>query len=129
MLTEENKLNKPRANNDNPKMTSNFKRKSRRRASQQNLLRGIEYKPNMPKLVNMHKMDDNDIYAQLCKISNSPYSGWNVKHLRESLSFHDAHKLLVKLILINDRDKSQLYMISEKSSGPLFSVISAIAAA
>ena len=51
------------ADKDNSKMKSNFKGKVRKTASQRNLLRGIEYNPNIPRLVNMHEMDTDDIYA------------------------------------------------------------------
>ena len=69
----------------------------------------------MPQLADLDRMQLRMIYAWLCTIPTSRYSGYNIERLLKKISKNKARQHLVELILLNDREKSKLHAITEKS--------------
>ena len=70
----------------------------------------------MPNLADMYKMKTKEVLTWLVQIQNSLYHGFKVEQLHRVLSKNQARKSLIDLILVNDRNKSHLHLITEKNS-------------
>ena len=69
----------------------------------------------MPKLVDLYKMKRKVIAFWLCILPTSQYKGLPCRQVAKIITKNSARKYLTTLILLNDRNKSQLLMISEES--------------
>ena len=70
----------------------------------------------MPTLIKLNKMDRNVVYNWLVKCPISIYKGLTIEEVEEHVTKSEARKYLGKLILLNDRNKSQLTLVSELDS-------------
>ena len=79
-------------------------------------LRSPGYIRNMPSLRNFAKMSDAKVYKSLSIIPTSDYYGVSPLEISRNVCHHDAVRHLNDLILINNTNKSNLYLVSEKSN-------------
>ena len=80
---------------------------------QQNLLTSPQYLMDMPLLIDLHRMKKRVMCAWLCEIPYSMYSGKKVLDVHWVLSKSEALRYLTELILINERNKSNLSLVTE----------------
>ena len=78
-------------------------------------LLGPNFVRNMPSMKACAKMTDSRVYLQLSKISNSDYYGLEPLEIAKQVSHNEAVRYLNDLILVNDRNKSDLHLVTEKS--------------
>ena len=69
----------------------------------------------MPSLKDCAKMTDNKVFMMLSKIPSSDYHGLNPAEIAMRIGLNEAVRHLNDLILYNDRNKSKLFMVIEKS--------------
>ena len=70
----------------------------------------------MPSLRKFAKMSDARVYKSLSVIPTSDYYGVSPLEISENVCYHDAVRHLNDLILINNKNKSNLFLVSEKSN-------------
>ena len=67
----------------------------------------------MPSLKDCAKMTDDKVFMMLSKIPSSDYHGLNPKEIEMRIGLNEAVRHLNDLILLNDRNKSKLFMVIE----------------
>ena len=70
----------------------------------------------MPRLTEISKMKDEVVLAWLCMLPTSMFNGLTARAIDESCNRSEARRYLNELVLLNDRNKSQLFEISEIAS-------------
>ena len=70
---------------------------------------------NMPSLRHCAKMSDNKVFIKLSQIPSSDYYGVNPIEIAANVGFNEALRHLHDLVLFNDKKRSNLFMVSEKS--------------
>ena len=69
----------------------------------------------MPSMKECAKMTDNKVFMMLSRIPSSDYYGLNPAEIAMRTGLNEALRHLNDLILLNDRNKSKLFMVIEKS--------------
>ena len=82
---------------------------------QQKLMQQNSYIPSMPKLSDMSRIQDHQLYEMLSVIPISIYNGLEIKEIAENCSVYEARRYLNELIMLNERNKSRLKIVSEMS--------------
>ena len=70
----------------------------------------------MPRLIDINKMQAEVVLAWLRMLPTSMFYGNSVKQIAEICNRSEARRYLNELVLLNDRNKSQLFQISEHAS-------------
>ena len=73
-----------------------------------------QYIPNMPRFVDLAKMDEKKKIKLLSILPTSMYRGFSTGEINEAITRHEASKYLANLILKNDKNKSQFSVIGEE---------------
>ena len=60
-------------------------------------------------------MSFRKVYGWLTELPTSMYNGMTVEDLISGVHENEARQYLMKLILLNDRNRSNLHLITEKS--------------
>ena len=60
-------------------------------------------------------MSESKVFNKLSKIPISDFYGQNPEEIKASIGPNEAVRYLTDLVLINDKNKSKFYMVSEKS--------------
>ena len=82
---------------------------------QAHLIKVNSYIPNMPRLVDMSRIEDPDIYEILAKTPISIYNGHDIEDIADNCTLIEARRYLTELILLNEKNKSSLNMVDEMS--------------
>ena len=69
----------------------------------------------MPRIKDLNDMRSNELFNWLCILPTSVFKGKSVNFLRRRVNKHHARQYLVNLMLLNDRNKSQLFIVTESS--------------
>lgn len=75
---------------------------------QESLLRHCQYIPNMPKLADLTRIQDFQVYDMLSAIPISIYHGFTVEEIKENCTVHEARRYLNELVILNEKNKSRL---------------------
>ena len=79
-------------------------------------MRGCNYDPNMPSLADLNEMKYKTVLNYLCSLNSSIYKGEKPVYVKNEINENTARKYLADRILLNDRRKADLHLISELGS-------------
>ena len=82
---------------------------------QKKLINENSYIPNMPRLVDMSRIQDHEVYDILDTTPISIYKGHGIENIADHCTVYEARRYLAELILLNEKNKSSLIVVDESS--------------
>ena len=69
----------------------------------------------MPKMSRISMMSANEVFAQLQVLETSMYKGKSFAEIADNITITEGYRYLTELAVLNEREKSKLEEISDRS--------------
>ena len=78
---------------------------------------GEDYDPEMPRISKISMMEPQEVFEYLSILKTSIYKDMPIAQIRENITITEGNRYLTELSILNEKEKSKLEDISDKSIG------------